>query len=101
MSKVIMGTLLGIVMLSIPLTVAAAPRIYQLTIDGLACPFCAYGIEKHLTALEEVESIEIDIDEGLVAVTMAEGATLDRADIDRAVMDAGFTLRKFEAPKTE
>ena len=94
MSKIIVRTLWGIVMWSIPLTVSAAPQIYELTVDGLACPFCAYGIEKQLTALEGVESIEVEIDEGLVVVTMGEGATLDRADMDQAVMDAGFTLRK-------
>ena len=93
MNKAILGTLLGIVMLSIPLAVSAAPQVYQLTVDGLACPFCAYGIEKQLSALEGVESIEVEIDEGLVVVTMTEGATLDRADMDQAVMDAGFTLR--------
>ena len=79
-----------------PSAITAAPQVYELTVDGLACPFCAYGIEKQLSALAGVESIEVDIDEGLVAVTMAEGATLDRADIEQAVMDAGFTLRKVE-----
>ena len=96
MKKAIRKALLGIVILSIPLAVGAAPQIYELTVDGLACPFCAYGIEKHLTALEGIESIEIDIDEGTILVTAVEGATLDRAEVEQAVMDAGFTLRKVE-----
>ncbi len=96
MNKAILGTLLGIVMLSISLSVSAAPQVYQLTVDGLACPFCAYGIEKQLTALEGVQSIEVDINEGLVVVTMAEGAEIAEADLQQAVNDAGFTLRKVE-----
>ena len=32
----------------------AAVASYRLQVDGLACPFCAYGIEKKLTALEEL-----------------------------------------------
>ena len=101
MNKAILGTLLGIVMLSIPLAVSAAPQVYELTVDGLACPFCAYGIEKQLSALEGVESIEIDIDEGLVVVMVAEGAEIHEADLQQAVDDAGFTLRKVEQVRIE
>ena len=96
MKKAILGSLLGIALAFMPLAVTAAPEAYTLTVDGLACPFCAYGIEKQLTALEGVQSIEVDINEGLVVVTMAEGAEIDEADLRQAVNDAGFTLRKVE-----
>ncbi len=96
MKKAILGALLGIALAFMPLAVTAAQEAYSLTVDGLACPFCAYGIEKQLTALEGVESIEIDIDEGTVLVTTAEGAEIDEADFEQAVDDAGFTLRKVE-----
>ena len=96
MKKAILGSLLGIALAFMPLAVTAAPEAYALTVDGLACPFCAYGIEKQLTSLKGVESIEVDIDEGLVVVTMAEGAEIDEADLQQAVSDAGFTLRKVE-----
>lgn len=52
---------------------------YRLEVAGLACPFCAYGIEKQLNALEGVERVETQIKEGAVIVTMTEGATLDEA----------------------
>ena len=78
-----------------------AGEAYKLYVDGLACPFCAYGVEKKVGGLEGVEKIDIDIDEGVVAVTMAEGATLDEVAAKRAVDEAGFSLRAFEAPKTE
>ncbi|MDP3844563.1 MAG: heavy-metal-associated domain-containing protein [Oxalobacteraceae bacterium] len=77
-------------------TVFAAPTAYQLRVDGLACPFCAYGIEKKLNAIEGVQRIDVDIASGAVAVTMAEGATLDEAAAKKAVKEAGFSLRKFE-----
>ncbi len=96
MKKAILGALLGIALAFMPLAVTAAPEAYTLTVDGLACPFCAYGIEKQLSALEGIESIEIDIDEGTVLVTTAEGAEIDEADLQQAVNDAGFTLRKVE-----
>ena len=78
-----------------------AGEAYKLYVDGLACPFCAYGVEKKVGGLDGVERVDIDIDEGLVAVTMAEGSTLDEATAKRAVDEAGFTLRAFEAAKTE
>lgn len=74
----------------------AAPLTYQLHVDGLACPFCAYGIEKKLGALDGVERLETNIEDGTVIVTMKDGATLDEAAAKQAVKEAGFSLRKFE-----
>ena len=74
----------------------AAAASYRLQVDGLACPFCAYGIEKKLTALEGVDKVETHLKEGAVIVTMADGAALDEATAKRAVEAAGFTLNGFE-----
>lgn len=74
----------------------AAPQAYKLRVDGLACPFCAYGVEKKLNAIKGVQGVGVDIASGTVTVTMAEGASLDEATAKQAVKDAGFTLRKFE-----
>jgi mercuric ion binding protein len=74
---------------------AEEPAVYELQADGLACPFCAYGIEKQLGALEGVASVETDVKSGTVTITMEEGATLDETDAERAVDRAGFTMRGF------
>lgn len=74
---------------------AEEPAVYELQADGLACPFCAYGIEKQLGKLEGVEAVETDVKSGTVTITMEEGATLDEADAERAVDRAGFTMRDF------
>lgn len=76
---------------------APAQQAYRIHVDGLACPFCAYGIEKKLAAIEGVERVDTDIASGTVSVTMAKGATLDEAIADQAVRAAGFSLRRFEA----
>lgn len=75
--------------------------IYKLYVDGLACPFCAYGVEKQVGGLDNVKSVDVLIDEGIVSVTMDSGKTLDKAAAKRAVSDAGFTLRKFERVKAK
>ncbi len=74
---------------------AYAGSVYSLQVDGLACPFCAYGIEKKLSAIDGVEKIDVDIKEGQVIVTMASGASLSEDRAHQAVKDAGFTLRAF------
>ena len=74
----------------------AATQSYRLKVDGLACPFCAYGIEKKLGALDGVDRLETNIADGTVVVTMKDGAVLDEATAKQAVKDAGFTLNGFE-----
>lgn len=76
--------------------VLAAPPTYRLYVDGLSCPFCAYGIEKKLNAVEGVESFETNIKDGTVTVTMKNGAPLNEAAAKLAVKAAGFSLRKLE-----
>ena len=94
------GLVLGLALFTATAAVSDS-HVYKLYVDGLACPFCAYGVEKKVGGLDGVEKVDIEIEEGLVAVTLADGATLDEATASRAVDEAGFTLRKFEAPKSE
>ena len=86
--------------LLLPVAAFSAPSQYQLRVDGLACPFCAYGIEKELKRTEGVAGIAIDINAGIVTVTMTEGATMTEAKASQIVKDAGFTLRAFEEVRT-
>lgn len=85
--------------LSLLLTSAAAvaaPKAYQLSVSGLACPFCAYGIEKQLHQIKGVERLTTDVKSGTITVVMTEGATLDESTAKRAVQAAGFTLQGFK-----
>lgn len=93
--KRIRATIIALIVLFAPLGVYAVPNIYELKIDGLGCPFCAYGIEKKLSTLEGVQRIGVELKKGAVIVTMAEGATLTETEAHEAVQDAGFALRAF------
>ncbi|MCF6250153.1 MAG: heavy-metal-associated domain-containing protein [Methylococcaceae bacterium] len=73
----------------------ANEAVYSLQVDGLGCPFCAYGIEKQLSVIEGVDSVVVDISKGLVNVTMQQDAYLDKERARQAVTDAGFTLQSF------
>lgn len=76
--------------------VLAAPPTYRLHVDGLSCPFCAYGIEKKLGEVDGVQSLETNIKDGTVTITMKDGAPLSEAAAKQAVKAAGFSLRKLE-----
>ncbi len=93
-----MKKFLSIPLLAIVLSTAAfaGGNQYALAVDGLACPFCAYGVEKRLSAMAGVESVATDVKSGRVVVTLAEGKTLSEEAARQAVEDAGFTLRSLK-----
>lgn len=37
-----------------------------LEVDGMSCPFCAYGLEKRLREIEAIEDLVIRVSDGLV-----------------------------------
>jgi mercuric ion binding protein len=66
---------------------------YTLGVDGMACPFCAYGIEKKLKALDGVESLDIHIKKGTVDVHLEEGGEVTPDELKKAIKEAGFKIR--------
>jgi len=75
---------------------ALAETAYRLGVNGISCPFCAYGIEKELGKLDGVARVTTQIEDGVVRVEMAGDAVLDHATAERAVKKAGFSLKSFE-----
>ncbi len=94
-----MNKLIGTILLCIAMGAAALAdgTRYQMRVDGLACPYCAYGIEKHLKKIDGVEEIEVDLDNGLVIVNVANGVTLGDTQMIKLFTDAGFTFRSMVA----
>ncbi len=90
-----MKILMTIVVLSIGWSAAAFAdgTRYELRVDGLTCPFCAYGIEKKLNAIDGVNDVDTDLSSGLVTVNVAEGAALNDSQMTDLFNDAGFTYR--------
>ncbi len=73
--------------------VFAAGTQYQMRVDGLACPYCAYGIEKKLNKVDGVEKIQVDLNKGLVTVNVGDGVVLTELQMTKLFKDAGFTYR--------
>ena len=70
-------------------------EIHSLTIgvDGLSCPFCVYGLEKHLNNVSGIESVEVNVRAANTDLQLKPGSRLDLQSIQVAVKNAGFTLR--------
>ena len=86
----ILASSLGLLLMATA-ALAAGPQ-YKLKVDGLACPFCAYGIEKKLSEVKGVDNVDTDIASETVTVAMKDGQKLDRAAAEKAVKAAGFSL---------
>ena len=100
MTKILQRTGLILALMLFAATAFAEPQIYKLQIDGLACPFCAFGIEKKLSEIKGVDQLETDIKAGVILLTMKDGVLLDETAAKKAVDRAGFTLRGFEQVQT-
>jgi len=67
-------------------------------VDGMACPFCAYGLEKKLKKLDAIRKMEVQLEKGRVLLAFQDGQSLTKEEIQQAVKEAGFTARKIEFP---
>lgn len=65
----------------------------RVQVDGLSCPFCAYGLEKRLRKVKNLAELEIQVSEGRAVVKPEAGTSLDLAELEQAVRDGGFTPR--------
>ncbi|MFQ5630758.1 MAG: cation transporter, partial [bacterium] len=77
--------------LMISTTLFADQKQVNVRIDGLSCPFCAFGLEKKLKSIEGVEKLEIKINDGLAILTFEDGAKVDEKLIIKKIKEAGFT----------
>lgn len=71
----------------------AAGKHYEMRVDGLACPYCAYGIEKKFKAIKGVEKIDVDLDKGLVTVDTDDQTVFTDQQMKKFFKDSGFTFR--------
>ena len=84
-----------LVLWSIP-AANAEPNEYDVFVDGIACPFCAYGIEKQLDKLNGVLEMKTDVALGVIRLMVEESVTLTEEEVRDAVENAGFSLREFQ-----
>ena len=77
---------------SIPGPDTVGPGRYTLAVDGMSCPKCISNVDFQLVRIPGVKDVAVDMKGGLVHLTLADGRSATKADLARAVTDAGFTL---------
>ncbi len=82
---------LAVFILLTPFSGNAQIHTVTVSVKGMACPFCAYGVEKKLKKVKGVENISIDMKEGTVTLKAKEGLSIEVGQVPRAILDSGFT----------
>ncbi len=72
-------------------------RVYiKIEIKGMACPFCAYGMEKELKKVAGVDHVEIELKKGLAYISTPIDQKPTKESLEKIIIDGGFTAGKIE-----
>ena len=80
-----------VTLLWLPAAWSADQEVVDIGVSGLACPFCAFSLEKNLSKLLEVDSAEVDLAANSARVVIKADHTADLEQIKQAIVKAGFT----------
>ncbi|MGO1411902.1 MULTISPECIES: heavy-metal-associated domain-containing protein [unclassified Microbacterium] len=67
----------------------------EVWVNGMTCSHCARAVTTELTALADVTDARVDAASGRVLITAV--GPMDRAAVEHAVEDAGYTVRSWPA----
>jgi len=70
--------------------------LVEVRVDGLSCPFCAFGLEKKLKAIKGAKEIEIDLDKGKALFKLEGENTIEKEKVIAIVKEAGFTAKSVQ-----
>jgi len=80
---------------------ADGTSLFEIRADGLACPYCAYGIEKKLMAIKGVKYVDVNLEQGKVLVTGDDQLNFEEQQLKTLFNDSGFTYRTIKKVSTE
>ncbi len=64
---------------------------FQVQVDGLGCPFCAYGLEKKFKEFKGIKKVKIDIETGVFSFLYPAEKQLSLEAVENQVEKAGYT----------
>jgi copper chaperone len=62
----------------------------HLTVSGMTCGHCAVSVNEGLSEIAGVEHVDVVLESGAVTITSAD--PLDPADVEAAVVEAGYSV---------
>jgi len=75
------------------LSINAQTDAFTLRVEGLGCPFCAYGLEKKFKDVKGIKALKIDIQTGKMTFTVPTVNKMALIDADTRVTKAGYTAK--------
>ena len=64
---------------------------FKVQVDGLGCPFCAYGLEKKFKEFKGIKKVKIDIETGDFSFSFPAEKALSMEAVIKQVEKAGYT----------
>ncbi|BAO55249.1 heavy-metal-associated domain-containing protein [Nonlabens marinus] len=71
----------------------------KIEVDGLSCPFCAYGLEKKLVQAGS-KDVLIELEEGEATMSVSKDQQPTEEELQKIVKDAGFTPKEITFSST-
>jgi len=68
----------------------------KIEVNGMACPYCAYGMEKELKKVSGVDNVKIQLKEGLAYIATLKKQKPLKESLALIITNAGFTPGKIE-----
>ena len=65
-------------------------------VQGMVCSMCAQGIKKKFSAIKEVKTIDVNLDQKLVSISTEEGRNIDDETIKKIITEAGYNVANIE-----
>lgn len=93
MKNIIMIMVVAIIGLSTTMVNAQKKQMDEFTVqvDGLGCPFCAFGLEKKFKEFKGIKEVAIDIETGVFKFLYPSDKALAMTDVEKQVVKAGYT----------
>lgn len=64
---------------------------FTVQVDGLGCPFCAYGLEKKFKELKGIKKVQIEMETGVMDFIYPAEKQLSIQQVEQQVEKAGYT----------
>jgi len=64
---------------------------FTVQVDGLGCPFCAYGLEKKFKELKGIKKVTIEMETGIMNFSYPAEKELSVEQVEQQVEKAGYT----------
>lgn len=93
--------ILIITTLSLAFAVHAQSDHFTVRVDGLGCPFCAYGLEKKFKEVDKISDIKVELQKGVLTYKVPASMKMTFEQVEKLVDDAGYTTESIKVERAD